>query len=156
MEENNELYLVYVERLNNIPNAKGLYEYEFYFSENPDIVWGQDWNEQCPSACSPENLRPDMSMYSKIHKLYSIYQLKGIQENSCFSMQDMIDGITCLCYEDISELEEYPEPFRLVFQFGETFEEVEDKLAQRHQFFANNNITKKEDMENGDGETTSM
>lgn len=131
MEE--KLYLIYVERLNNEPNSMGIYEYDFFFSDTPETVWGEDWAEQCPSAC--ESLRPSSELYSKVKRLYTIYTLKGAQENSCFSMQDCIDGCIALCWEDISNYDEYPEPIRLVFKFGESMESVEDKLAQRHQFF---------------------
>lgn len=133
--ENKNLYLVYVERINDVPNSKGFYEYEFFFSETPDIVWAEDWREQCPSSCNREAMRPDTSMYVKIKRLFSIYSIMAIQENSCFSLQDMIDGIVACAWEDISEYEEYPEPIRFVFQFGETLESVEDKLARRSQFF---------------------
>ena len=44
-----------------------LYEYEFYFSETPEIVWGEDWNVACPSACG--DLKPDPSTYSVIKRL---------------------------------------------------------------------------------------
>lgn len=135
----NKLYLVYVEKINDIPNSKGLFEYEFFFSETPEIVWGNDWNQQCPSACSKEDLRPDASTYNDVRKIYSIIPLISISENSCFSIQDSVDQIVAICWEDISEYETYPEPIRLVFNYGETFESVEDKLAQRHQFFAPKN-----------------
>lgn len=143
-----ELYLIYIERLNTIPNAKGMYEYEFYFSESPEIAWGNDWNEPCPSACNKELMRPESNLYNEIKKLYSIYPIKSIIENSCFSIQDSVDGIVAVGWEDISGYEEYPEPIRLVFNFGESLESVEDKLAQRHQFFSRNNNDNNED-ENG-------
>jgi len=134
-----EKYLVYVEKLNDIPNSKGLFEYEFFFSETPEITWGSDWNQQCPSACSKEDLRPDTSTYSEVKKLCSIIPLLSIGENSCFSVQDSVDQIVAICWEDISEYDTYPDPIRLVFNYGEKIESVEDKLAQRHQFFYNKN-----------------
>lgn len=141
MEDNkNQLYLVYVEKINDTPNSKGLYEYEFFFSETPDIVWGVDWNQQCPSACNIENMRPDSSTYNEVKKLYTIYPLMCIENNSCLSCQDMIDGIVACAWEDITEYEEYPEPFRFVFRFGDKKEDVEDKLAQRHQFFIGDSL----------------
>ena len=144
MSEDKKLYLIYAERLSDMPNAKGLFEYEFFFSEMPEVVWGIDWNQPCPSACDIENLRPEPSTYNETKKLYSIIQLKCAQDNSCFSMQDMTDYIIPCVWEDISEYEDYPEPFRLVFKFGEPLESVEDKLAQRHQFFSETKITNEE------------
>ena len=54
-------------------------------------------------------------------------------------MQDCVDGIVALAWEDMSNYEEYPEPIRLVFKYGENIESVEDKLAQRSQFFVRKN-----------------
>lgn len=140
---NNEsgLHLVYVEKVG--VNSFDLNEYDFLFSESPEVVWADDWAEQCPSAC--ENLRPDYSMISKRKRLATIIPFGLASTNSCFSMQDCIDGIIALAWEDISEYEEYPEPMRLVFHFGESFEEVEDKLARRSQFFSDKELPLEED-----------
>lgn len=142
MNEDN-LYLVYVEPIGT--NSHDLLEYEFIFSETPDIVWCEDWDEQCPLAC--ENMRPSNDMISEIKRLTTVIPFGVAQRNSCFSMQDCINGIVALAWEDISDYEEYPEPIRLVFGFGESFESVEDKLARRHQFFS---------LENKDAGTTEL
>ncbi|MBP5723234.1 MAG: hypothetical protein J6X18_06650 [Bacteroidales bacterium] len=131
MNEDN-LYLVYVEPVGL--NSHDLFEYEFLFSETPDVVWGEDWAEQCPLAC--ENMRPSSDMISVIKRLTTLVPFGVAQRNTCFSMQDCIDGIVALAWEDMSEYDEYPEPLRLIFGFGEKFESVEDKLARRHQFFS--------------------
>lgn len=129
MDEN--LYLVYVERIGK--NLMDWYEYEFIFSETPDIVWGQNWEQMCPCVCG--DLRPDKSTYSIVKRLKTQIPLKCAQENSCFSMQDCIDGVIALSWEDISEYEEYPETGRIIFKFGEKYFDVENKLALRHQLF---------------------
>lgn len=154
MEKNTDkLYLVYVEKLTEQPNAKGMFQYEFFFSETPEIVWGVDWNQQCPSACSRENMRPDPSTYHDVERIWTIIPFGCIEDNSCFSCQDMVDGIIACAWEDISEYEEYPEPYRLVFNFGEKYDSVESKLAQRHQFFSEkgeeNNQEEESEEENG-------
>ena len=125
------LHLVYVEPIGL--NSHDMFEYDFLFSETPEIVWGEDWAEQCPAAC--DNMRPGNDMISEIRRLATIIPFGLAQKNTCFSMQDCIDGIVALAWEDMSEYEEYPEPIRLIFGFGETFGSVEDKLARRHQFF---------------------
>lgn len=131
-QQNNEhLYLVYIEPVGT--NSHDLFEYDFLFSETPDIVWGEDWAEQCPAAC--DNMRPGDDMISSIKRLATIIPFGLAQKNSCFSMQDCIDGIIALAWEDLSEYEDYPEPIRLTFKFGESFDSVEDKLARRSQFF---------------------
>ena len=126
MNEDN-LYLVYVEPVGL--NSHDLFEYEFLFSETPDVVWGEDWAEQCPLAC--ENMRPSGDMISVIKRLTTLVPFGVAQRNTCFSMQDCIDGIVALAWEDMSEYDEYPEPLRLIFGFGEKFESV-----RRHQFFS--------------------
>ena len=151
MEKNTEnLYLIYVEKVTEQPNSKGMLEYEFFFSEMPETAWAPDWNQQCPAACNREDLRPETSTYNEVERLYTIIPLFCIGDNSCLSCQDMIDGIIACAWEDISEYEEYPEPFRLVFDYGEKYASVEAKLAQRHQFFSEyKNKEEENEQENG-------
>lgn len=139
-----KLYLVFVEKITEQTTSNGMFMYDFFFSETPEIVWGADWNQPCPSACDIENIRPEKTTYNGIKRLSTIIPFSTAGENSCFSMQDMVDGILACAWEDISDYEEYPDPFRLIFKFGETFNSVEDKLAQRHQFFSDAKITKDE------------
>lgn len=129
--DTNNLHLIYVNPIGK--DSNGVYEYEFFFSETPEIVWGEDWNVACPSACG--NLLPDPSTYSEVKHLRTHIPLFCAQENSCFSMQDCIDGLICLCAEDISNYDSYPEPYRLVLHFGDKYEYVEEHLARLHQFF---------------------
>ena len=128
---NEKLKLVYVNPVGK--DTFGVYEYDFFFSETPESVWGEDWAEQCPSVCG--DTTPNSETYSSIKRLKTTIPLSCAQEQSCFSMQDMIDGCMCVCYENISEYDEYPSPYRIVFSFGEDYESVEDKLAGRSQFF---------------------
>ena len=123
-------------------NSYDMFEYDFLFSETPEIVWGEDWAEQCPAAC--DNMRPSNDMISDKQRLATIIPFGLAQRNACFSMQDCIDGIVALAWEDLSDYEEYPEP-RLIFKFGEDYESVEDKLARRHQFFSKRQIDKQEE-----------
>ena len=139
----NKEYLAYVRLIG--ANAYGQNEYEFFFTETPDTVWGQDWNELCPSACG--DIPPDPSTYSDVERLSTIIKFNCAQENSCYSMQDMIDGIIACASESLDGLDEYPSPFRLVFKFGEEKETVTDKLAQRQQFFVAINTSEVENPE---------
>ena len=139
----NKLFLIYAELIGK--DAHEMYEYDFYFSESPDTVWGEDWNEPCPAACDKDIMRPDISMYSETRRLATIIPFGLMQNNSCFSIQDAIDGIIPCMWENISDYEEYPTPIRLVFKFGENLESIEDKLAQRHQFFTENKISDKQE-----------
>lgn len=92
--ENNNLHLVYINPIGK--DSNNLFEYEFFFSETPDIVWGQDWNIACPAAC--ENTLPDPETYSEVKTLKTEIPLFCVQQNTCFSIQDCIDGIICLGY----------------------------------------------------------
>ena len=130
---NINLYLIYINPIGK--NSNDLYEYEFFFSETPDIVWGEDWDNPCPAAC--ENTLPDPETYSEVKMLKTNIPLLCIQNNVCFSLSNCIDGIVCLCYEDISEYTEYPEPIRLVFQFAEKYDSIIEKLELREIMFEN-------------------
>ena len=113
------LYLIYVKPLGKNTNEE--YEYEFFFSETPDTVWGENWNVACPSACG--DLTPDESTYSVIKRLKFSIPFFCVQQNSCFSMQDCIDGIVSLCWlEDLS----------IILKFGEPYKDVKNKLAENN------------------------
>lgn len=124
-------YLIYINPIGK--NSNDLYEYEFFFSETPDIVWGEDWDNPCPAAC--ENTLPDPETYSEVKLLKTNIPLFCMQNNVCFSLSNCIDGIVCLAYEDISTYTEYPEPIRLVFKFSEEYNSVEEKLNMREIYF---------------------
>ena len=126
-------YLIYINPIGK--NSNDLFEYEFFFSETPDIVWGEDWDNPCPAAC--ENTLPDPETYSEVKILKTNIPLSCIQNNVCFSLSNCIDGIICLGYEDISEYTEYPEPIRLVFQFAENYDSIIEKLELREIMFEN-------------------
>lgn len=131
MNEDKMLYLVFVREVGS--DASGLNHYEFFFSPNPEVVWGEDWEQQCPSACG--ELLPDEKTYTEIKTVKCTIKFGLAQENSCFSMQDCIDQCICLCYEDISLLDSYPEPYRIVLLFGEDINSVNQKLNGRDIFF---------------------
>ena len=130
---NINLHLIYINPIGK--NSNDLYEYEFFFSETPDIVWGEDWDNPCPAAC--ENTLPDPETYSEVKILKTNIPLLCAQNNVCFSLSNCIDGIICLGYEDISEYTEYPEPIRLVFQFAENYDSIIEKLELRETMFEN-------------------
>ena len=126
-------YLIYINPIGK--NSNDLFEYEFFFSETPDIVWGEDWDNTCPAAC--ENTLPDPETYSEVKILKTNIPLSCMQNNVCFSLSNCIDGIVCLGYENISEYIEYPEPIRLVFQFAENYDSIIEKLELREIMFEN-------------------
>ena len=126
-------YLIYINPIGK--NSNDLFEYEFFFSETPDIVWGEDWDNPCPAAC--ENTLPDPETYSEVKILKTNIPLLCTQNNVCFSLSNCIDGIVCLGYEDISDYKEFPEPIRLVFQFAENYDSIIEKFELREIMFEN-------------------
>ena len=120
-------YLVYVEELGR--HADGTIEYDFYFSTDPENVWGEDWAEQCPSACG--NMEPEPSDITAKLRVVCDIPFGTAQKNSCFSMQDCRDGIIALAWEDIRDYKDYPEPYRIVMRFGEPYDKVAVKLESR-------------------------
>ena len=67
----------------------------------------------------------------EVHTVKTKIKLDLAQDNCCFSMSDILDGICALGWENVDEYDEYPEDRgRLFFKFGETLETVEEKLAK--------------------------
>lgn len=127
--DNSKLRLVFVDKVGEID---GTYEYDFYFAINPDNFWGYGFD--CEYANQDEAI-PDVRTCDKIYRLRSTIPFFTIQENRCFSIQHAVDNIVSVAFEDISDYDEYPEPYRIVFMFGEYYDSVEGKLASRSQFF---------------------
>ena len=119
MEEVNNLYLVYVK-----PFGKN--EYELFFSETPDVVWGLDWDVNIPNILP--DLTPDETTYSKIIKISSPFEFTTIEETSCYSMEYAVNKIIALSWINLNNLEEYPENGRCVLHFGDSFEKVSEIL----------------------------
>ena len=122
--ENNNLHLVYINPIGK--DSNNLFEYEFFFSETPDIVWGQDWNIACPAAC--ENTLPDPETYSEVKILKTEIPLFCVQQNTCFSIQDCIDGIICLGYFQTDK-------GVVKFDFSETIYNVIEKIENNNFIF---------------------
>lgn len=105
----------------------GYYRYEFIFTDDIDEFWGEDF-EQKP-CCLVNNLTPNDEFITEIHIVKTKIKLDLVQNNCCFGFQDCIDGIVALAYENMDAYDEYPQDGRIFFRFGETFSEVENKLA---------------------------
>lgn len=124
----NTLKLIYVNQISK--NNENMYEYDFWFT-NGDInnVWNEEWDCECPSDCL--DLSPEEYDDVTIKKLITEIPLYCAQQNTCFSMRHVVDNCICLCCENISEEEVYPEPYRLVFHFGDTLDFINEKLSGR-------------------------
>jgi hypothetical protein len=121
------MILVYVNELG--PNYKGDNIYEFIFSDLDD-VWGEDWDAE-PASGKP--LPPNVDYIKKVGVLKnSEIDLNLIQNSDFFGVYDAIDGVISLAWErsDSDEILIHKRK-RLVFQYGDTVETVENKLYER-------------------------
>lgn len=113
----------------------GYYRYEFIFTYDIDNVWGENF-EQKP-ACLVNNLEVSDEFINEIHIVKMKVKLDLIQNNCCFSIGDCYDGIVSIGYENMDDYDSYPKEGRLFFMFGETLEEVEEKLAIKNVLMIN-------------------
>jgi hypothetical protein len=114
--------LIYVNGLG--PNYKGDNLYEFIFSDSLD-VWGESW-ESKPSNGYPGP--PEIKYIKKVGVLRNTdIKLELIQNSDFFSMIDAMDDVVALSWE----AEDENIKTRLVFKFGETEEEIKNKLYER-------------------------
>ena len=115
-------YLTYVNGLR--PNYKGDNLYEFNFSDSLD-VWGDSWDNK-PSNGYPTP--PEIQYIKKVGVLRNTdLKLELIQNSDFFCMIDSMDDVVALAWET----EESEEQKRIVFRFGNTEEEIKDKLYER-------------------------
>jgi hypothetical protein len=114
--------LIYVNGLG--PNYKGDNLYEFIFSDSLD-VWGESW-ESKPSNGYPTP--PELKYIKKVGVLRNTdIKLELIQNSDFFCMIDAMDDVVALSWE----AEDENIKTRLVFKFGETEEEIKNKLYER-------------------------
>jgi hypothetical protein len=120
-----ELYLIYVNHVGK--SYKGNYIYEFIFSNTLEGIDGEDW-DTFPASGRPEP--PHEIFIKKVGKLESSLKLDVVQNSDTFAVWDAVDGVIALAWENVNAYDSYPE-HRLCFKFGETFEDVKDKLYEK-------------------------
>jgi hypothetical protein len=115
-------HLIYVNGLG--PNYKGDNLYEFIFSDEKD-VWGESWESK---PCNGYPTPPDLKYIKKVGVLRNTdIKLELIQNSDFFCMIDALDDVVALSWE----AEDENIKTRLVFKFGETEEEIKNKLYER-------------------------
>jgi hypothetical protein len=124
----NDQVLVFVKPI--CKNTDQTYEYDLFFSDTPDIVWGVDWEINTPGLVSSDEITPDSTTYNKVVRIKTTFPLKTVQETYCYSMEYAIARIIALSWIDIENMEEYPEKGRMVLYFGDTFEHVKGVLSE--------------------------
>ena len=118
--------LIYINGLG--PNYKGDNIYEFIFSDTLE-VWGENWDSK-PANGYP--LPPDIEYIKKVGVLRNgEITLELIQDSDVFSLIDATDDDIALGWEKETEELDFSITKRLVFKFGQTEEEVKNKLYER-------------------------
>jgi len=116
-------YLIFVNGLG--PDYKGDNLYEFIFSDDVEDVWGESW-ENRPSNGYP--LPPELKYIKKVGVLRNTdVKLDLIQNSDFFCMIDAIDNVVALAWEP----DEVMGKKRLVFRFGQSEQEIKNKLYER-------------------------
>jgi hypothetical protein len=116
------MILVFINELG--PNFRGDNIYEFIFSDVDDVC-GEYWDSE-PSNGKPTP--PNVEFIKKVGVLKNPeIELELIQNSDFFGMYDSVDGVIALGWEKL----ETAEGKRLVFQYGESIEDVENKLYEK-------------------------
>ena len=113
----------------------GYYRYEFIFTNDIDNVWGDEFDQK--PACLVNDLMVNDEFIYEIHIVKTKIKLDLIQNNCCFSVSDAMDGIVSIAWQNLDDETEYPEDGRIFFKFGETLDEVENKLAMKNVLMLN-------------------
>jgi hypothetical protein len=120
-------YLVFINGLG--PNYKGDNMYEFIFSDDKTDIWDDSW-ESKPSNGYPKP--PELDYIKKVGVLKNTsIELELIQNSDFFSFMDCMDGVIALGWEKENDNIDFTVTKRLVFNFGETEQEVKNKLYER-------------------------
>lgn len=122
------LYLGFINHVGS--ELDGLNQYELIFTIYPEEFWGENFNYKPAGVCN--GLEPDKRYIQKVIKIKTFINLDLIQDSGCFSMQDCMDGVVSLAYQNLEGLDEYPTDGRLYLNFGESYKDVERKLAAVH------------------------
>ena len=128
MENDETVYLCFIRLIGE--ENDGYYRYEFIFTDNVDEVFGENFNQK--PACLVNGLIVDDKYITEIHIVKMKIKLDLIQDNCCFSIADSYDGIIALAWENVDVYDEYPDDGRIFFRFGETLDEVDNKLAMKN------------------------
>jgi hypothetical protein len=119
-------FLIYVNELG--PNYKGEHIYEFIFSDTKVGIWGESWDSS-PANGYPSP--PDLEHILKVGVLKNDLEFEVVQNSDVFSMSDCMDDIIALAWEKETEEVNFENIQRLVFRFGESIENVKNKLYER-------------------------
>ena len=117
--------LVYIHKAGT--DFEGETTYEFLFSDNSENIDGDEWDAY-PASSKPSP--PNKEYIVSIGRITTNYRIDLIQDSIYMGMYDAVDGIIALGWENIEDLQEYPEN-RLSFFFGDTIEITVSKLKSK-------------------------
>lgn len=122
-------------------NYRGEFIYEFIFSKDVEINFGNDWgvNPASGGDIAPPPIQDIVGI--AILKTTEI-DLELAINSDHFSMYDCVERIIAMGYERESPDDED----RMVFHFGETFESIKDKLYSRDIIIELEKTTKNENI----------
>lgn len=118
--ETTSLFLVFI-REDGI-TSENWFAYTLEFSSTPETVWGEKWHI-CPAGAVP-NILPNQDGISTFYHVILPNKLELAQHNTCFSMQDCIDGIIPLGYFDDGATNR-----TILFPFGLAEDEAETNIG---------------------------
>jgi len=121
-------FIVFIDYIGK--DGSGLYIYELYLSKDISLVFGDYWNELPIGHCSKDQKYPHESTIDNKIEIRLPILLKLSQNNNSLSMTDVTDNILALCWEDLSNSEEYPE-YRLIIHYGEHINVVQEKINKK-------------------------
>jgi len=118
--------LIYINGLG--PNYKGDNIYEFIFSDTLE-VFGENW-ESKPANGYPSP--PELEYIRKVGTLINEgVSFDLVQNSDVFSLIDSMDGVIAMGWEVETDDIDFSLVKRLVFHFGESEEDVKNKLYER-------------------------
>jgi len=118
--------LIYINGMG--PNFRGDNIYEFIFSDTLE-VFGENWESKPANGYS---LPPDIEYIKKVGTLVNEdISFELIQDSDVFSVIDSMDNVIALGWEKENDDVDFSLTKRLVFHFGDSEEDVKNKLYER-------------------------
>ncbi len=124
---NNNLILIYVHSIGEEWQGDNIYE--FIFSDKTEDVEGEDWDIYPASIGNVTPPPQDVVRLVGVLRSDDV-TLDVISNSDTFSVWDALDGVVALAYENLDDIDEYPDN-RLVFRVGDTLEKINDNLLTR-------------------------
>ena len=128
--DENVLKLIYILNIGQSYNESNIYE--FLFSDDIDNIeideWGWELNANNAESIPPEKDYVKHSIRIETDEIL----LDVLHKNEYFTYLDGYYGIIALAWENLEAYEEHEDNYsRMVFKYGETLKQVQDKFYAR-------------------------